>query len=151
MAWVPDDPGHPPTDQSQHSDVCIPPLAFAETVQSEFAVLSLQSCVLPVLPEETEREGSPTRLQHTRVSRQLPEPCTQTSGTPPRGYPPLVAPDPPALVREWPYPSPGFPQNPSPWSLLGGGPEPIPLHTQGEPMPLLGRLPTRAGEFHERS
>ena len=54
VAWVPDDPGHPPTDQSQHSDVCIAPLSFAETVQSEFAVLSAQSCVLPVLLEETE-------------------------------------------------------------------------------------------------
>ena len=151
MVWVPDDPGHPPTDQSQHSDVCIAPLSFSETVQSDFAVSSGQSCVLPVLPEETEREESHTRLPHTPVSRQLPVRCAQTSGTPPRRHPPLVAPDPPALVREWPYPSPGFPQTPSPWSLLGRGPEPIPLQTQGEPMPPLGRLPTRAGDFLERS
>ena len=95
VTWVPDDPGHPPTDQRQHPDVCIPPLSFAETFHSEFSVLPAQSCVLPVLPEETEREEAHSRLLHTRVSRQLSEPFTQASGTTPRGYPPLVASDPP--------------------------------------------------------
>ena len=97
VVWVPDDPGHPPSDQRQLSDVFIAPPSLFETVQSDFSVYSLQSCVLPVLSEETEREESHTRVPHTRVSRQIPVPCTQTSGTPPRGYPPLVAPDPPRV------------------------------------------------------
>ena len=102
VAWVPDVPGHQPADQSQPSDLSRPLCAFAEPVLSELTVLAVQSCVLPVLPVGIEREEAHTRSSYTRVSRPLPEPRIDSSGTPPRGYPLFVAPDPPALVREWP-------------------------------------------------
>ena len=110
--------------------------------------ISASHCVFTCLPaelsfvllpsEEGLREVTYTHSpykesQDTRVDapRGIPDPEWNNSGGPPRGYPPLVAP--PAVVREWPTPSLSAPKSPSPWTLLGGGPEPIPLQNQETP------------------